>query len=63
MLRYCKHLHLILIYSFTNIFLFFQNMLEFQKEIRSILQENEDLIKMLQNVAFDDGNSIENSHL
>lgn len=44
---------------FTNL----QNMLEFQKEIRSVLQENEDLIKMLQNVAFDDGNSIENSHL
>jgi hypothetical protein len=38
-------------------------MLEYQKEIRSILQENDELIKMLQNVPFDDGNSIENSHL
>lgn len=38
-------------------------MLEYEKEIRSILQENDELIKMLQNTAFDDGNSIENSHL
>lgn len=38
-------------------------MLEYEKEIRSILQENDELIKMLQNAAFDDGNSIENSHL
>lgn len=38
-------------------------MIEFQKEIKSILHENDELIKLLQNVAFDDGNSIENSHL
>lgn len=29
----------------------------------SILEENSELIKKLQNVGFDDGNSIENSHL
>lgn len=38
-------------------------MMEYQKEIGTILQENADLIKMLQNVGFDDCNSIENSHL
>lgn len=38
-------------------------MLECQKDINTILQENADLIKMLQNVNFDDCNSIENSHL
>jgi hypothetical protein len=38
-------------------------MLEYQKDITSILQENAELIKMLQNVGFEECNSIENSHL
>lgn len=38
-------------------------MLEYQKDISHILQENAELIKMLQNVGFDDCQSIENSHL
>lgn len=38
-------------------------MLEYQKDISTILQENADLIKMLQNVGFDENTSIENSHL
>lgn len=40
-----------------------QSMLEYQKDISQVLQENAELIKMLQNVGFDECNSIENSHL
>jgi hypothetical protein len=38
-------------------------MLEYQKDITRILEENAELIKMLQNNGFDECNSIENSHL
>lgn len=39
-------------------------MLEMEKEIRSILQENDEFIKLLTNVGLDDeSKSIENSHL
>ncbi|CAO1367657.1 unnamed protein product [Diamesa hyperborea] len=40
-----------------------KSMMEYQKEIQDIMQENSELVKMLQNVGFDDCNSIENSHL
>lgn len=45
------------------IFIHPQNILEYEKDIKLVLAENAELIKMLQNVNLDDCNSIENSHL
>lgn len=38
-------------------------MLDCQKDINQILQENSDLIKLLSSTTFEDCASIENSHL